>query len=128
MNILMDTHILLWHLTDNPRLEIRRSRIIEDASYTKYFSVVSLWEMAIKISLGKLAVSQPLDRIIPEEINILNLKIPHIVKVQDLAFHHRDPFDRMIIAQAVSENMVVMTQDGFFRMYGIACKSKSRPL
>ncbi len=119
MNILLDTHILLWHLTDDPRLEISRSRIIEDNAYTKYFSVVSLWEMAIKISLGKLAICQPIDRIVPDEINILNLKIPHVLKVQDLAFHHRDPFDRMIIAQAVSENMAVMSQDEVFRMYGI---------
>ncbi|OQX22806.1 MAG: hypothetical protein BWK80_29325 [Desulfobacteraceae bacterium IS3] len=57
MNILLDTHILLWHLTDDPRLEIRRSIIIEDSAYTKYFSVVSLWEMAIKISIKKLAVT-----------------------------------------------------------------------
>jgi len=119
MNILLDTHILLWHLTDDPRLEIRRSVIIEDSVYTKYFSVVSLWEMAVKISIGKLGVSQPIDRIIPREINILNLKIPHIVKVQNLAFHHRDPFDRMIIAQAISENMTVMSHDSHFKMYDI---------
>jgi PIN domain nuclease of toxin-antitoxin system len=119
MNILLDTHILLWHLTNDPRLEIRFSIIIEDSAYTKYLSIVSLWEMAVKISIGKLAVSQPIDRIIPGEINMLNLKIPHIVKVQDLAFHHRDPFDRMIIAQAISENMTVMTHDSHFRMYGV---------
>jgi PIN domain nuclease of toxin-antitoxin system len=75
--------------------------------------------MAIKISIKKLAVCQSIDRIIPREINVLNLKIPHIAKVQDLAFHHRDPFDRMIIAQAISENMTIMTQDSHFRMYDI---------
>jgi PIN domain nuclease of toxin-antitoxin system len=119
MNILLDTHILLWHLTDDPRLEISRSRIIEDSTHTKYLSIASLWEMAIKISLGKLAICQPIDRIMPEEINIMNLKIPHILRVQDLPFHHRDPFDRMIIAQAISENMTVMSQDGIFRMYNV---------
>ncbi len=119
MSIILDTHMLLWHLADDPRLKISHSRIIEDVSHTKYFSIVSLWEIAIKISLGKLVINQTIDRIIPEEIYILDLKIPHIVKVKDLAFHHKDPFDRMIIAQAMVENMSVMTHDSHFQLYGI---------
>jgi len=118
MNILLDTHILLWHLKDDPRLKIGFSKIIEDASYTKYFSIISLWEIAIKTSIGKLSINQPIEKIIPNEISILNLKVPHIVKVKDLPFHHRDPFDRMIIAQAMVENMPVMTQDNF-EMYDV---------
>ncbi len=119
MNILLDTQILLWHLNDDPRLKISLSKAIEDASYTKYFSIVSLWEIAIKVSIGKLGVNHPIDRIIPKEINILNINVPHIVKVKDLPFHHRDPFDRMIIAQAMIENMTIMTQDSFFKMYDV---------
>ena len=119
MNILLDTHILLWHLKDDPKLEIRYSKIIENEGHEKYLSVASLWEVAIKVSLGKLEISQPIDRMVPEEINILYLEIPHILKVQVLDFHHRDPFDRMIIAQAISENMTVMTHDGRFKMYDI---------
>lgn len=119
MNILLDTQILLWHLNDDPRLKISYSKVIEDASYTKYFSIVSLWEIAIKVSIGKLSVNYPIDRIVPKEIRILNLNVPHIIKVKDLPFHHRDPFDRMIIAQAMIENMVIMTHDDFFGMYDV---------
>lgn len=64
-------------------------------------------------------MNNPIDRIIPKEIHILNLNVPHIAKMKDLPFHYRDPFDRMIIAQAMIENMTVMTQDGFFKMYDV---------
>ncbi len=69
MRILPGTHILLWHTTDNPLLGIEHSRMIEDPSDTIFLSIVSLWEMAIKMSIGKLAVSRPLSRIIPNEIS-----------------------------------------------------------
>ena len=93
MNIILDTQILLWHLNDDPRLKISFSKAIENASYMKYFSIVSLWEIAIKVSIGKLSVNHPIDRIVPKEIRILNLNVPHIAKIKDLPFHHRDPFD-----------------------------------
>ncbi len=119
MKILLDTHILLWHLADDPRLEISKSELIENSSYSKYLSIISLWEIAIKSSLGKLIINTEIDKIVPEEIKILGLEMPHILAVQTLPFHHRDPFDRMIIAQAMSENMPVMTGDKRFGMYDV---------
>ncbi|MEE4358055.1 MAG: type II toxin-antitoxin system VapC family toxin [Desulfococcaceae bacterium] len=119
MKILLDTHILLWHLADDPRLEISKSELIENSSYSKYLSIISLWEIAIKSSLGKLIINTEIDKIVPEEIKILGLEMPHILAVQTLPFHHRDPFDRMIIAQAMSENMTVMTGDKRFGMYDV---------
>lgn len=119
MRILPDTHILLWHTTDNPLLEIEHSRMIEDPSNAIFLSIVSLWEMAIKMSIGKLAISQPLSRIIPNEMSILPLRLSHILKVRDLEFHHKDPFDRMIISQAMTENMAVMSRDHHFKLYDI---------
>lgn len=119
MKILLDTHILLWHLADDPRLEISKSELIENSSYSKYLSIISLWEIAIKSSLGKLIINTEIDKIVPEEIKILGLEMPHILAVQTLPFHHRYPFDRMIIAQAMSENMPVMTGDKRFGMYDV---------
>ncbi|MDM8523121.1 type II toxin-antitoxin system VapC family toxin [Desulfococcaceae bacterium HSG8] len=119
MNILLDTHILLWHLADNPKLKPEHSELIEDTANSIFFSVVSLWEIAIKLSIGKLAISQTIDKIVPNEVNILGLKVPHILKVTDLDFHHRDPFDRMIIAQSMAEGIRVMSYDGYFKLYDV---------
>jgi len=100
-------------------LEPGFSKIIENESYIKYFSIISIWEIAIKVSLGKMFINQPIDRIIPQKINILDLKIPHILKVKELPYHHRDPFDRMLIAQALAENLSIMTKDNHFKMYDV---------
>ena len=119
MNILLDTQVFLWHIEGNPLLKLEDSRVIEDPSHTKLLSIASLWEIAIKTSLGKLTITQPLNRIIPEEIRILNINVSHLMQVQKLPFHHRDPFDRLIIAQASVENMTVMSRDRHFKAYGI---------
>lgn len=117
MKIIVDTHILLWHLTDDPRLNVENSQTIENPLYQKYFSIASLWEIAIKTSTGKLKISEPIDKIIPSDFVILNLEIEHLKQIQILPYHHRDPFDRAIIAQAISENFTVMTDDSNFKLY-----------
>ena len=117
MKIIVDTHILLWHLTDDPRLNVENSQTIENPLYQKYFSIASLWEIAIKTSTGKLKISEPIDKIIPSDFVILNLEIEHLKQIQILPYYHRDPFDRAIIAQAISENFTVMTDDSNFKLY-----------
>jgi PIN domain nuclease of toxin-antitoxin system len=72
------------------------------------------WEIAIKSSLGKLQIQQPLDMIVPQEVIILEIRLHHVKLVQELPFHHRDPFDRLLIAQAISEQLVRMTDDEWF--------------
>ena len=119
MDILLDTHTLLWHLTDNPKLSKEKSEMIENAENRKFFSIASLWEIGIKKSIGKLEVKQPINALVPKEIMILELKISHIEKVIELPFYHRDPFDRIIIAQAFTENLTIMTEDENFKDYGI---------
>ncbi len=119
MDILLDTHILLWHLSDNPKLKTEKSKIIENPENRIFFSLVSLWEIAIKTSIGKLKITQPIDSLIPKEIAVLGLRIAHIQKVKELLFHHRDPFDRMLIAQAMEENLTIMTDDAHFKKYDI---------
>jgi len=119
MEILLDTHILLWHLADNPRLKKAKSKIIEDPKNKIFYSIISLWEIAIKTSIGKLEISQPIAGLIPKEIYLLDLKVEHIQIVKELAFHHKDPFDRLLIAQAMEENLSIMTNDAYFENYRI---------
>lgn len=120
MNLLLDTHILLWHLEDNPKLNLEISALIEDKAHQIFFSMMSLWEIEIKRNLGKLIISQPIETLLPKEINLLPLKIAHISQLKHLPFHHRDPFDRIIIAQAIVENLTVVTDDGYFKHYEVA--------
>lgn len=119
MNLLLDTHILLWHLEDNPKLSTETSALIENTAHQKFFSIVSLWEIEIKRNLGKLIVNQAIETLLPKEIIILPLKIEHISHLKNLPFHHRDPFDRIIISQAVVENFTVITDDGYFKQYDV---------
>ncbi len=119
MEILLDTHILIWHLTDNAKLSKEKSNIIENTSNRIFFSMASLWEIAIKTSLGKLEIIAPIEALVPKEITILDIAIPHLQMMQTLPFHHRDPFDRLIIAQAKSENLILMTDDNKFKYYDV---------
>jgi PIN domain nuclease of toxin-antitoxin system len=108
MRFLTDTHILLWYLEGDKALSAERHELIEDLSNEVFVSIVSLWEMAIKISLNKLAYSYSLDEIIENlesrNIYILPMSPKDTIKVSTLPFHHRDPFDRMIIVQSQLEN------------------------
>ncbi len=119
MEILLDTHILLWHLTDNPNLSREKSDLIENPSNSIFFSMASLWEIAIKTSIGKLTVTAPIENLVPIEVQILQINIPHLKIMQSLPFHHKDPFDRLIISQAIAENLVLMTDDEKFKYYNI---------
>ncbi len=119
MDILLDTHILLWHLVDDARLSKQKSQIIEDPQNRKFFSMASLWEIAIKFNIGKLDIRQPLAMIVPEEITILNILVPHLENLKAMPLHHKDPFDRLIISQALVENMVIMTDDSHFSLYDV---------
>ena len=120
MNILLDTHILLWHLADNPKLSFEASNLIENEANQKFFSIVSLWEIEIKRNIGKLEITQPIETLLPKEIVILPLKINHIAHLKNLAFHHKDPFDRILISQAIVEGFNVMTDDELFKLYDVS--------
>ncbi|MDQ3800634.1 MAG: type II toxin-antitoxin system VapC family toxin [Acidobacteriota bacterium] len=123
MRLLIDTHILIWFLEGNKSLSKARRQIIVDAQNDVFLSIASLWEIAIKISLGKLTFSQPfadvVKQIAVEDIKVLSITPEHTLQVSALSFHHRDPFDRIIIAQAQIENLPVMTSDAEFGSYAI---------
>lgn len=124
MNILLDTHTFLWFVDDNPRLSEPARILIEADNSQPFISMASLWEIAIKISLGKLQLKQPYDTFIPEQlaingIGILNLSLHHTATVAALPFHHRDPFDRLIAAQAKVEDMPLVSADPSFDLYPV---------
>jgi PIN domain nuclease of toxin-antitoxin system len=96
------------------------SVLLEDDHHEKYFSIASLWEIAIKTSIGKLTVRYPLDRIVPGDFKILPISLPQLLVYQQLPMHHRDPFDRILIAQAQTEGLTLLTHDPNFPLYDVA--------
>jgi len=124
MRLLLDTHSFLWFIGGSAQLRAKARTLIEDASNQPFLSVASLWEMAIKISLGKLSLGQPFETLIPQQLGLngialLGITINHAAEVARLPFHHRDPFDRLLIAQAIVEQMPIVSGDTAFDAYAI---------
>lgn len=124
MNYLLDTHTFLWFINDNPSLSSTAKALIEDPESAIYLSVASVWEMAIKVSLDKLEMPSPFTDFIDGQlhensITLLEIRTAHTGLVATLPFHHRDPFDRLIIAQSQSEGIPIIGRDTIFDAYGI---------
>ena len=124
MRLLLDTHAFLWFVIGDTRLSGKAQALIEDESNQRFFSVASLWEIAIKVSIGRLTLSAPFDDIFPSQlvkngIDLLGITIAHTSALTSLPYHHRDPFDRLLIAQAISEQMQIASVDGAFDAYPI---------
>jgi len=124
MRLLLDTHAFLWFIMGSANLSVNARALIENPANERQLSVVCLWEIAIKTSLGKLTISAPFDELIPAQlmlngIDVLNIKVDHLSTLTSLPFHHRDPFDRLIIAQAIVEKLPVISIDGVFDTYGV---------
>jgi PIN domain nuclease of toxin-antitoxin system len=118
--VLVDTHALLWWLTDDAALSPAAREALADPAREPLVSTASLWEIAIKRSLGKLAVPDDLpDRVVDEGFAWLPVDASHAWRVRDLPVHHRDPFDRLIVAQALVEGVPVLTADSRFGGYGV---------
>ena len=123
MKLLLDTHTFLWFINDSSRLSARAKALLEsDADL--FLSIASLWEMAIKTGIGKLALPKPYDIFIPEhlafnEIEILPISRSQLSVVSSLPQHHRDPFDRMLIAQAAIEQLPIVSADTHSDAYPI---------
>ncbi|MBV9788606.1 MAG: type II toxin-antitoxin system VapC family toxin [Chloroflexi bacterium] len=125
MKLLLDTHTFLWFINGNARISSTARDLIQNSANTSYVSIASLWEIAIKMSLGKLTLQQPFATFIPEQIQRngfieLGITIRHSAYVSCLPFpvaDHRDPFDRLLIAQAVVEGMAIVSRDSKFDAY-----------
>jgi len=124
VKLLLDTHSFLWFISGHTNLSTTARSLIEDTTNQPLLSVASLWEMAIKLSIGKLKLAQPFGELIPNQmeingIELLPIDITHVAMVSELPFHHRDPFDRLLIAQAMIEQIPVVSADSAFDVYSV---------
>lgn len=123
MKYLLDTHTFLWFVNDSQHLSLEAKNLIE-SDVDLLLSVVSLWEIAIKASLGKLTLPGDYDKFIPQQLALndvetLPITLPHLNVVATLPFHHRDPFDRLLVAQAMVENIPIVSADSSLDAYSI---------
>ena len=124
MRYLLDTHTLLWITTDDVRLSDKVKEIYLDAENVIFCSIASVWELAIKTSIGKIKFEKDLDDFIEvhvkgNNIDIAKIELPHVLRIANLPFHHRDPFDRLIIAQAIEDNLIILGSDSIFDKYKV---------
>jgi PIN domain nuclease of toxin-antitoxin system len=124
VNLLLDTHTFLWFIAGDAILSKAARSAIEDEGNNLYLSVASLWEIAIKVSIDKLILSEPFEALIPEQlaengIELLDISVEHTALIASMPFHHRDPFDRLIAAQAHVEQMTLVSADDAFDAYGV---------
>lgn len=121
MNYLLDTHTFLWWLSDSTQLSLNVKSVIADSDNRVFISHASQWEVSIKVAIGRLEF--PMDRLefeVEENgFELLSITTPHIIQSSNLPMHHRDPFDRMLIAQAQSESLVLLSKDQMFPEYDV---------
>ncbi|MBW8049246.1 MAG: type II toxin-antitoxin system VapC family toxin [Cytophagales bacterium] len=123
MRLLLDTHAFIWFVEDDKKLSGKAKEEIENPDNIIILSIASLWEMSIKISIGRLKLKKPYKEVISyvneKGIEILSINFEHTLEVSKLEFHHKDPFDRLIISQAKMENMTIVSKDKLFDDYDI---------
>jgi PIN domain nuclease of toxin-antitoxin system len=124
LNLLLDTHVALWAITDHPRLSSRARALIESAEADVWVSVVSLWEIAIKHSLGRgdmpVSARDAVRFFQQAGYRLLPIEAEHVLALESLASHHQDPFDRLLVAQALAEPLRLMTHDPIVAKYSEA--------
>jgi len=120
MNLLLDTHILLWWLDDNALLPVNAREAIADTDNLVILSAAVIWEIRIKQGIGKLEIPSNFYDVVKEQgFEMLAITTDHAYAVGDLPNHHRDPFDRILIAQAMVEGFTIVTHDAIFNKYPI---------
>jgi PIN domain nuclease of toxin-antitoxin system len=124
VKLLLDTHVVLWAASDPGRLADEARALLEDGAHEVFVSLVSAWEIAIKQSIGKLDLPSPAERWLPEVLRrtgfeVAELSLAAALRVRALPWHHRDPFDRLLVAHALEEGCSVVTHDTAFDAYGV---------
>jgi len=124
MKLIVDTHTFIWFFRGDPKLSTTARQLIENMDNEVMLSIASVWEIAIKQSIGKLSFGLPFKAVIVEklkqnQVEIIHVTLDHIETVATLPLHHRDPFDRLIIAQGIVENLPIISADAIFDAYPI---------
>lgn len=124
MILLLDTHTLLWFLRDDPLLSATAKSHIQDPANEKLVSIATCWEISIKAGLAKLGLTEPVSVLLGRELPrnnfvLLDIKLEHATRVEALPKHHKDPFDRLLIAQALIEAIPIVSADVAFDSYGV---------
>ena len=122
MRQLLDTHTFLWFVMGNPKISLELRSQIENNE--NFLSIVNVWEIAIKYGIGKLNLGLPFNdfidqHIVPNGIQLLNIQLEHLGIFVALPLHHRDPFDRLLIAQAIAEDIPIVSADNLFSLYPV---------
>lgn len=124
MRLLLDTHTFLWWVEDAPELSKKARRALANPNNECFLSLVSCWEMAIKLSFGKLKLAGVIERFVPDQLAAngfrqLEMDFRHVARVAAMPFHHRDPFDRLLVAQAKEEKLAIVSADAVFQKYDV---------
>jgi len=124
MKLLLDTHVLLWSATAPDRLVPEARAALEDGTHDALVSIVSAWEIAIKQSIGKLELARPAEHWLPDVLKrtgfeVAELSLSAALRVRALPWHHKDPFDRLLIAQALDQGYTIISRDPEFKAYGV---------
>ncbi|MCE9607470.1 MAG: type II toxin-antitoxin system VapC family toxin [Planctomycetia bacterium] len=123
-SLLLDTHAFLWFVWNHPRLSGVAKSLIEEPRNLKLISLAACWEIAIKSGSGKLQLGEPCEIFLPREIarnnfKLLTIDLTHVVDVETLPRHHGDPFDRLLVAQSLREELTLLSADPIFDRYGV---------
>lgn len=124
MRILLDTHAFLWWVTDDEQLSRRARRLLGDGKNEVFFSAASAWEISMKSSLGRVALPDDAERYVPKQLEqnafeVLPVRLQHALRVGALPGIHRDPFDRLLIAQALIEDLTLLSRDRHLASYSV---------
>jgi len=126
VKLLLDTHVFLWLRNEPEKIPLHIMNLYEDMRSDAFLSMASIWEMQIKNQLGKLALDIPLNELIDQQclkngLQILPIETTHIYALKNLPAHHNDPFDRLILTQAQTENLTLISADSVFKHYDVDC-------
>lgn len=124
MKLLLDTHTFIWWVIEPTKISAQALGLLQDQSNDLFLSVVSVWEMQIKLQIGKLKFNLPLAQLITKQqqtnqLSILPVTLEHVLALDSLPFHHKDPFDRLLITQANLEGAVLVSNDAIFSNYSV---------
>ena len=122
MKLLLDTHAFLWAVTSDSRLSSRAQHLFISGRNELYFSVATIWEILTKVQIGKLDLPTPvgpylINQLARNNVFVLTLSLDHVLRLESLPLHHRDPFDRILVAQSLEENLPILTADPLLSKY-----------